>query len=448
MSRLLVVDDDEGVRTFLAEALERDGHDLTEAGDGATALRLLREDAFDLVLTDLRMPGIDGMEVVRTVRTSSPDTEVIVLTAFGQVKTAVEAMRLGAFDYLEKPVSSPAELRRLVGAALARRAALAGPIRPAAPPGAATPLTWGAPAMRPVVEALGKVAPSSATVLLLGESGTGKEVAARAIHAMSPRASRPFVAINCAVLSEELFESELFGHEKGAFTGAIATRKGRLELADGGTFFLDEIAELKPALQARLLRVIQERQLERVGGSRPIDVDLRLLVATHRDLRSMVAEGSFRDDLYHRLAVFPVRLPPLRERREDILPMAAVMLAQLAAGRPPPRLDAAAQALLAAAPWPGNARELHNALERAIILADGPTLRAEQFWLDPSPSAAAPPAGSPDAPAMPAGTLENLERQAIEQALAAAGGHRRDAAVRLGIGLRTLYEKIKRYNLR
>jgi DNA-binding NtrC family response regulator len=440
VSRILVVEDEEGVRTFLAEALERDGHEITEARDAAEGLARVAEGGFDLVLTDLRMPKGDGMDVVRAVRTGSPDVEVIVLTAFGAVKTAVEAMRLGAFDYLEKPVSSPAELRKLVSAALSRRDELTRLSEPSPPPFTSAALTWGAPAMRPVVDALGKVAKSAATVLLTGESGTGKEVAARAIHAASPRASQPFLAINCAVLSEQLFESELFGHEKGSFTGAHATRKGRLELADGGTFFLDEIGELRPALQAKLLRVIEERTLERVGSSRAIPIDVRLIAATHRDARTMVADGSFRDDLYHRLAVFPIRLPPLRERREDIVPMAEAMLAQLATGRAPLRLDDGAKARIASAPWPGNARELRNALERAVILADGPVVRAEHLWLDQGESTPR----TTDA----AGTLEDLEKGAIERALAASNGNRRDAAAALGIGLRTLYEKLKRYSIK
>ena len=433
-----MVEDEEGVRTFLVEALERDGHEITEARDAAEGLARVAEGTFDLVLTDLRMPKGDGMDVVRAVRTGSPDVEVIVLTAFGAVKTAVEAMRLGAFDYIEKPVSSPAELRRRVSAALSRRDELTRHSEPS-PPLTMGALTWGAPAMRPVVEALARVARSQATVLLTGESGTGKEVAARAIHATSPRAGKPFLAINCAVLSEQLFESELFGHEKGAFTGAVATRKGRLELADGGTFFFDEIGELRPSLQAKLLRVIEERTLEHVGSARPIAVDVRLIAATQRDVRALVAEGSFREDLYHRLAVFPVRLPPLRERREDIVPMAEAMLAELAPARAPLRLDEGARTLLAAAPWPGNARELRNALERAAILADGPVLRVEHLWLD---------AGEASPTAASTGTLEELERAAIGRALAASNGNRRDAAAALGIGLRTLYEKLKRYSIR
>jgi two-component system response regulator AtoC len=381
--RILVADDEEGVRTFLAETLERAGHEVTQVADGGAAVRAAREEPFDVVLTDLRMPGTDGMTVVRTVRTEQPDVEVIVLTAFGDVATAVEAMKLGAFDYLQKPVSSPAAIRDLVAGAIERRAKLA----PPTPAELATSvkLTFGAPAMVPVVDALARVAKSGATVLLQGESGTGKEVAARLLHESSPRAPKPFVAINCAVLTEQLLESELFGHEKGAFTGAHAQRRGRIELADGGTFFLDEVGELKPDLQAKLLRVLEERRFERLGGSTPVTVDVRWVAATNRDLRTMAHEGTFREDLYHRLAVFPIRLPPLRERREDIVPLAESLLAHLSAsaGRAAPlRLDEAAKTRLRSEDWPGNVRELRNVLERAMILADGPVIGSSHLWID------------------------------------------------------------------
>jgi len=444
--RILVVDDEEGVRTFLAESIERDGHEVVQAEDGVAALQAAREEPFDVVLTDLRMPKMDGMTLVRTLRTEQPDVELIVLTAFGDVGTAVEAMKLGVFDYLQKPLSGPAAAREMIRGALERRNALGAPAREETLP-SKSKLTFGAPSMRPIVEALSKVAKSGATVLLQGESGTGKEVAARAIHEMSPRADQPFVAINCAVLTEQLLESELFGHEKGSFTGAHAQRRGRIELADGGTFFLDEVGELHPSLQAKLLRVIEARTFERLGGSQTIEVDVRWIAATHRDLRAMVREGTFREDLYHRLAVFPIKLPPLRERREDIVPLAEALLVELVAGtgRAPPALDDALKQKLREAPWPGNVRELRNALERAMILADGKRLGVEHLWLETSEEPVSPRTDEPDTTT---GSLADLERKTIERTLASVSGNRRAAAQALGIGLRTLYEKLKRYQLR
>ena len=431
MAHVLVVDDDPGVRSFAVTALKRAGMEVAEAADTPEALRRLKRESFAVVLTDLRMPGPDGLTLLDQVRADHPDTEVIVLTAYGTIDTAVSAIKRGAFDFLQKPVESPEALRAVVRRAIERHALKA---HAEATQGAVPELTWGAPSMVPVLNALRRVAKTQSTVLLLGESGVGKEVAATAIHAWSPRAGRPFVAVNCASLSPTLLESELFGHERGAFTGAAQRRRGRLELADGGTFFLDEVGELEAGLQARLLRVLQERRFERVGGEQTVEVDVRIVAATNRDLEARVREGAFREDLYYRLAVFPVRLPPLRERRADIVPLARTLLARIGAtlGRRGLRLAESAEESLAEGDWPGNVRELSNALERAAILAD-----TDVIHLHASP--ARPPGAAP--------TLAEAELAAIRAALALHGGNRRRAAEHLGIGERTLYEKLKVYGV-
>lgn len=453
MANVLVVDDEEALRSFLAEALLDEGHQVQEAGDGEAALRALAKQSFEVVLTDLKMPRMGGMELLRRLRQDQPEVEVIVITAHGTVDNALEAMKLGAFDYLQKPLSSPTELRLLVARAAERYRlrSLAEVARREGSP----QLSYGAAAMAAVESALRKVAPTEATVLLLGESGTGKEVAARAVHAWSRRVEGPFVAINCAALSENLLESELFGHEKGAFTGATARRRGRIELAQRGTFFLDEVGELAPPLQAKLLRVLQERCFERVGGAQTVRADVRWVAATNRDLAAMVQAGGFREDLYHRLAVFPVKLPPLRERTEDIPPLAELLLHRVAAslGRPRLRLHPDAIAALMALSWPGNVRELANTLERAAILAEGEQILPENLVMPGMPVTSVPtpkitPASTPAPESGPPRTLAEIEREAIEQALARCEGNRRRAAEQLGIGVRTLYDKLKRYELK
>jgi two-component system, NtrC family, response regulator AtoC len=439
MARILVADDEPGIREFIEDSLALDGHDVVAVADGRAAARRLGEQGFELLITDLNMPEMGGMELLRSVRAEQPEVEVIVLTAHGTVDTAVEAMKLGAFEFLQKPIGSPDELRLLAARALERRALRDREAGAARDDEREPPLTYGDPVMEPVVRAIEKVAPVSATVLLLGESGTGKEVAARAIHRQSERRDKPFSAINCAALTETLLESELFGHEKGAFTGAHERRRGRLELADGGTFFLDEVGELRPELQAKLLRVLQERRFERVGGTQTLQVDVRWIAATNRDLQEMIGQGQFREDLYHRLAVFPIRLPALRGRSRDLAPMAARLLDGICRDlkRRPLSLSPEAIVKLEAWSFPGNVRELANVLERAAILADGDTIEPGDLWLE----------GGQAARPAPIGTLADLERDAISRALDVTGGNRRRAAEMLGIGERTLYDKLKRYAL-
>jgi two-component system, NtrC family, response regulator AtoC len=443
VERVLVVDDEEGIRTFIGEVLEGQGLNVTLAEDGEPAAAILERQTFHLLVTDLKMPRMDGMTLLRKARTEHPGMEVIVLTAHGTVSSAVEAMKLGAFDYLTKPLSGPDELRLVVSRALERRRLRDDHQRARRQAPAPVRLVARDPAMAVVVEQIRKVAPTDATVLILGESGTGKEVVAQQIHLESRRRDGPFVAVNCGALSETLLESEMFGHEKGAFTGAVGMHRGRFELADGGTLFLDEVAELKPDLQVKLLRVLEERRFERVGGVRTIEVDLRLVAATNRDLDAEIRAGRFREDLYHRLAVFPLRLPPLRERALDIPVLVDELLSHIAqrSGRPALHLDASAMASVQGYSWPGNVRELANVLERAAILSDGEEITVGDLGLGARLVTGA------TAGLLLDGTLKDLEKEAIRRVLAANGGHRKKTAGQLGIGLRTLYEKLKEYGL-
>jgi DNA-binding NtrC family response regulator len=455
MADLLVVDDEEAVRSFLRAVLEDDGHAVGTAANGLEALEQLRQRSFHVVLADLTMPRMDGMALLKAIRRDYQEVEVIVLTGHGSVESAVAAMKAGAFEFLEKPLSSPGALTLVVDRAMERRRLRA--VQEIAVSSRVPPLGYGAPAMLAAERALQKVAVTDATVLLMGESGTGKEIAARAVHDWSARAHGPFVAVNCAALSTTLLESELFGHEKGAFTGAHARQRGRIELAEGGTFFLDEVGELEPGLQARLLRVIQEKRFERVGGQQAVDANVRWIAATNRDLPAMVNEGRFREDLYHRIAVFPVTLPPLRDRAEDIGPLADRLLAQVAQsmGRPQLCLTAEAKRRLAGWDWPGNVRELANVLERSAILAEGPQIDAADLALfsliKPRPPAARPaeiPALPEERPA-PAVDLADLaaadERARIMTALERCAGNQTRAAQLLGISRGTLVNRLTEY---
>ena len=423
--RLLIVEDRDSLRRMLERALGEEGYEVAAAADGRAGIQLLGERSFDFVLTDLKLPDVSGLAVLEASRTAQPRAPVVVLTGYGTVGTAVEAMKLGAYDFLEKPLEID-DLSRLIERAIGERGETAVFRVPGAPPILGAHLS-----LRAALRLLQRVGPTESTVLLTGESGTGKELFAQAIHALSPRRGGPFVALNCAAIPETLIENELFGHEKGAFTGADRRQPGRFELAQGGTLLLDEIGELPLAVQGKVLRVLEERTFERVGGGRTLRADVRLVAATNRDLAAMVAAGEFRSDLYFRLNVFPIELPPLRERASDIPLLADHLLAEIARrhGVEPPRLEEAAAELLAGEPWPGNVRELANVLERAVILGEGPAIRAADLRPLLRPLKAAG------------------ERDRLKQALTAADGDKRRAAEILGMSYRALLRKIKELDL-
>jgi len=437
MPTVLIVDDDDALREGIAETIADLGHRAEQAADGAAALARVARGAIDAVLLDLRMPGIDGMEVLRRLRARPDAPPVAVLTAVPTAANTIEAMRLGAVDHLAKPVG-----RADLAALLARMFPAAAP-PPATQAAATEDIVGGSAAMREVQKAIGMLADSDATVLLTGETGTGKEVVARAIHRHGRRATRPFVAVNCAAIPGELLESQLFGHVRGAFTGAIADRAGSFREAEGGTLFLDEIGDMDLALQAKLLRVLQERVVTPLGG-KSVPVDVRILAATHRDLPRAVREGKFREDLYWRLGVVPLALPPLRERLADIVPLAEHFLALAAGGGATKQLSSVAAARLLAHPWPGNVRELRNAMERVAVLARRPVIGADDlYFLHASTAADAPDWLEGDLPA----AVARLEEAMIRRALAATQANRAEAARRLGIHRQLLYEKMKKYGI-
>jgi len=450
---VLVVDDEEAMRHLLAVILKERGYEVRTVANGEDALKELAARDYDLVLSDVRMPRMDGLALLRKALEARPDLTFIVMSAYGTHDTAIEAMKAGAYDYVSKPfkpdevvlvLRKAEERERLARENRRLRTELAAGYR-------FENLVGGSPAMQDVIRQVRKVAPLKATVLLTGESGTGKELVARAVHELSPRASFPFVAVNCGAIPADLIESELFGHVRGAFTDASRDKKGLAAEADGGTLFLDEIGELPPQLQVKLLRFLQEEEVRRVGDTRAEKVDVRVVAATARDLGRAVKEGQFREDLFYRLNVVGIRLPPLRERREDIAPLVRHFLVKYRSLRPDAPLSGvspAAMEALGAYRWPGNVRELEHVVERAVVLAEGSELGEEDL---PDELRSAP---RPVAPvALPTGSLSvkrairSVEEQLIRKALEQTGGNRTRAAELLDISYRALLYKIKEYGI-
>ena len=446
--RILVADDHDSLRRGVVRALKEAGHEVDEASNGNQAIELLHKGQFDVVLSDLKMGGSDGLDVLRTAKALHPAASVILMTGFGSVQTAVEAMKIGAFDFVQKPFEIE-EMELRIAKALEHRRLTheIDYLRHTQPDIYDFDRIVGASgALQRVLNVVKKVAQSNTTVLIRGETGTGKELIAGAIHHNSPRANRNFVRVNCAALQENLLESELFGHEKGAFTGADRQRVGRFEQADGGSLFLDEVGDMSPNTQAKILRVLQEHEFERLGGTRTLRCDVRIVAATNRNLAEMVATGEFREDLYYRLDVVSIDMPPLRERKEDIPELAQFFTKRFGGelNKKVQTLDPGAEKLLKRHNWPGNIRELENTIERAVLLAEGPMVRAEDLRLgeltpneetgEHPPVVKIPPTGIP---------LEEIEKQAVIEALSMSNWVQKDAAELLSISPRVMNYKIK-----
>ncbi len=438
---ILIVEDDELMRSFLNQILTEEGYKITTAGDGKEGLAKILAGDFDLVISDLRLPKLSGLELLRQVRQEKPEIHWIIITAFGSINNAVEAIKAGASDYLTKPFREPEELRHVIRRVLKeaetqqRISLLTEELGKQFP---AVEMIFSGEKMKEIQHLVQEVAPTPASVLISGPSGTGKELVARVIHQLSPRKEKPFIAVHCASLPDSLLESELFGHERGAFTGAATSRKGRFELADAGTIFLDEVGEISPAVQVKLLRVLQEREFERLGGTRTISVDIRIISATNKDLKTEVSAGRFREDLFYRLHVFPIGLPPLVERREAIIPLAEYFAGKFCAslGKKISGFSPEAKTALLNYLWPGNIRELQNMIERAVILSSG-LIEIHHLNIDPLE----------ERPSITEGLLQTSERELIRKILIDTEGNRKQAARILGISLRTLQYRIKAYGL-
>jgi two-component system response regulator PilR (NtrC family) len=463
-SRVLVVDDERSMRELLAIVLKRDGYDVLLAEDGRAAIDVLRREPIDILITDIRMPELTGVDVLREAKLIDPSIACIVMTAFASTDTAVEALRLGAADYVHKSPNAVSDLRIRVRKELERKRLQQENVllkRALHKPHQFANIIGNSSAMLAMFEMIQTIAPTGSTVLITGESGTGKELVARAIHTHSPRSDRPFVAVNCGALPETLLDSELFGHMKGSFTGADTNKKGLIEVADKGTIFLDEIGEMTPLVQVKLLRVLQERKFRRVGGTEEVEADIRIIAATNRDLSKMVAGGDFREDLFYRINVIPLRLPPLRERSDDIPVLAEYFVTKYAGQmkKAVAGISGGAAACLRSYGWPGNVRELENAMERAVALERTPAILPESLPEAvrngaPSTAVAVPaPAVASNGGAFPTPGfdleqhVQHIEREYIAEALRQAHGVKKNAAELLGLSFRQFRYLLKKYEI-